>query len=54
MGLIQALKKFEPKKGFRFSTYSMWWIRAFIQDYVLRSWSLVKIGTTSAQKKIIF
>jgi len=54
MGLIQALKKFEPRKGFRFSTYSMWWIRAFIQDYVLRSWSLVKIGTTSAQKKLFF
>jgi RNA polymerase sigma-32 factor len=54
MGLIQALKKFEPQKGFRFSTYSMWWIRAFIQDYVLRSWSLVKIGTTSAQKKLFF
>ncbi len=54
MGLIQALKKFEPKKGFRFSTYSTWWIRAFIQDYVLRSWSLVKIGTTSAQKKLFF
>lgn len=54
MGLIQALKKFEPRKGFRFSTYSMWWIRAFMQDYVLRSWSLVKIGTTSAQKKLFF
>ncbi|NBX52758.1 MAG: RNA polymerase sigma factor RpoH [Proteobacteria bacterium] len=54
MGLIHALKKFEPHKGFRFSTYSMWWIRAFIQDYVLRSWSLVKIGTTSAQKKLFF
>ena len=54
MGLIQALKKFEPRKGFRFSTYSIWWIRAFIQDYVLRSWSLVKIGTTSAQKKLFF
>ncbi len=54
LGLIQALKKFEPKKGFRFSTYAMWWIRAFIQDFVLRSWSLVKIGTTSAQKKLFF
>ena len=54
MGLIQALKKFEPRQGFRFSTYSMWWIRAFIQDYVLRSWSLVKIGTTVAQKKLFF
>lgn len=54
LGLIQALKKFEPRKGFRFSTYSMWWIRAFIQDYILRSWSLVKIGTTVAQKKLFF
>lgn len=54
LGLIQALKKFEPHKGFRFSTYSIWWIRAFIQDYVLRSWSLVKIGTTVAQKRLFF
>ena len=54
IGLIHALKKFEPRKGFRFSTYSMWWIRAFIQDYILRSWSLVKIGTTTAQKKLFF
>jgi RNA polymerase sigma-32 factor len=54
LGLIQALKKFEPQKGFRFSTYAMWWIRAFIQDYVLKSWSLVKIGTTTAQKKLFF
>lgn len=54
LGLIQALKKFEPRKGFRFSTYSIWWIRAFIQDYVLRSWSLVKIGTTIAQKRLFF
>ncbi len=54
MGLIQALKKFEPRKGFRFSTYSMWWIRAFIQDYILRSWSMVKIGTNTAQKKLFF
>ncbi|GDX36818.1 RNA polymerase sigma factor RpoH [Alphaproteobacteria bacterium] len=54
LGLIQALKKFQPQKGFRFSTYAMWWIRAFIQDFVLRSWSLVKIGTTTAQKKLFF
>ena len=54
LGLIQALKKFQPQKGFRFSTYAMWWIRAFIQDFVLRSWSLVKIGTTNAQKKLFF
>jgi RNA polymerase sigma-32 factor len=54
LGLIQALKKFQPSKGFRFSTYAMWWIRAFIQDFVLRSWSLVKIGTTNAQKKLFF
>ena len=54
MGLMKAVKKFEPEKGFRLATYAMWWIRASIQEYVLRSWSLVKIGTTTAQKKLFF
>lgn len=54
VGLMQALRKFEPEKGFRFSTYAMWWIRANIQEYILHSFSLVKIGTTAAQKKLFF
>jgi RNA polymerase sigma-32 factor len=54
VGLMQALNRFEPEKGFRFATYAMWWIRACIQDYVLRSWSLVKIGTTTNQKRLFF
>merc|ERR1712093_750695 len=54
VGLMHAVKKFEPEKGFRLATYAMWWIRASIQEYILRSWSLVKIGTTSAQKKLFF
>jgi RNA polymerase sigma-32 factor len=54
VGLMQAVKKFDPEKGFRLATYAMWWIRAAIQEYILRSWSLVKLGTTSAQKKLFF
>ncbi len=54
VGLMQAVKKFEPDKGFRLATYAMWWIKASIQEYILRSWSLVKMGTTTAQKKLFF
>ena len=54
IGLMQAVKKFEPEKGFRLATYAMWWIKASIQEYILKSWSLVKIGTTTAQKKLFF
>lgn len=54
VGLMQAVKRFEPEKGFRLATYAMWWIKASIQEYILRSWSLVKIGTTAAQKKLFF
>ena len=54
IGLMQAVKKFEPEKGFKLATYAMWWIKASIQEYILKSWSLVKMGTTSAQKKLFF
>src|SRR2546428_8303598 len=54
VGLMQAVKRFEPDKGFRLATYAMWWIKAAIQEYILRSWSLVKMGTTAAQKRLFF
>jgi RNA polymerase sigma-32 factor len=54
VGLVQAVKRFEPEKGFRLATYAMWWIRAAVQDYIIRSWSLVKVGTTANQKKLFF
>jgi len=54
LGLMHAVKKYDPELGHRLSTYSMWWIKAYIQEYVLKSWSLVKIGTTAAQKKLFF
>src|SRR3954468_13467937 len=54
VGLMQAVKRFEPERGFRLATYAMWWIKASIQEYILRSWSLVKMGTNAAQKKLFF
>jgi RNA polymerase sigma-32 factor len=54
MGLMKAVKKFDPERGFRLSTYALWWVKATIQEYILKSWSLVKMGTTSAQKKLFF
>src|SRR5207342_3754703 len=54
VGLMQSVKRFEPEKGFRLATYAMWWIKAAIQEYILRSWSLVKMGTTANQKKLFF
>ncbi len=54
VGMMQAVKRFDPERGFRLATYAMWWIRAAMQEYILRSWSLVKMGTTAAQKKLFF
>ena len=54
LGLMQAVKRFEPERGFRLATYAIWWIKAAIQEYILRSWSLVKLGTTSSQRKLFF
>src|SRR5207249_5457751 len=54
VGLVQAVERFEPERGFRLATYAMWWIKAAIQEYILRSWSLVKMGTTANQKKLFF